>query len=522
MNQAQEILAISRLLFELTKIGNLDADLDRLQTRLYDLLRALPGIRVIAKSAILLYNPRRSLIQVAQFGLPAAWESQSYQSRIVALEEGLQENAYVTTPAEHRPALSIPGIDSNAPCFMLPLNDEGKLLGHALLFIEPDWQPDAVEIEFMTDLSRALSMLVSRALINETLRVREVELEDARTDAIHRLGAASEYRDNETGMHVMRMTHYATAIAKAMGLPPEMREMLAICAPMHDVGKIGIADAILLKPGRLTVDEYEVMKTHTEIGRRLLDGNDALISAARDIAAYHHERWDGTGYPHGLSGEDIPVLARVCAIADVFDALTSTRPYKHPWTFEEAIDYLHEGAGSNFDPGAVAAFDRALPEILRIRELYRDDIIDPNQIINLPESVYRPNGWVAWDESLSVGIDVIDEHHRYLFDLTNELFDVVNAKRGSRDVARVLKALEQYAQVHFRAEERMMAHHAYGEQDRQHAQHRDFEIKLDQFYGELHDNPLTARFDVLIYLRDWLIKHIKLEDAKLKELVTAS
>ena len=192
---------------------------------------------------------------------------------------------------------------------MLPLHDNAALIGKALMFVDPDWQPDPVEYEFMEDLAQALSVLVSRLIINETLRVREVELEDARTDAIRRLGTASEYRDNETGMHIMRMTHIATAIAKAMDLPPEQRELLAICAPMHDVGKIGIPDAILLKPGRLLPDEYEVMKGHTSIGKRLLEGDDMLIQAARDIAASHHEHWDGNGYPEGLAGEDIPLLA---------------------------------------------------------------------------------------------------------------------------------------------------------------------------------------------------------------------
>ena len=368
------------------------------------------------------------------------------------------------------------------------------------------------------DLLKVMAQQCSSAL--ENLRLH-LNLKTAYDNAIDMLAEIAEFKDKTTGQHIQRIDAYTRLVAVELGISEDEAALYGKASRLHDVGKIGIPDEILRKRGKLTVGEFEVMKTHVTIGASILS-HDPSLAMAREVAQSHHERWDGTGYPHGLSGEDIPVLARVCAIADVFDALTSTRPYKHPWTFEEAIDYLHEGAGSNFDPGAVAAFDRALPEILRIRELYRDDIIDPNQIINLPESVYRPNGWVAWDESLSVGIDVIDEHHRYLFDLTNELFDVVNAKRGSRDVARVLKALEQYAQVHFRAEERMMAHHAYGEQDRQHAQHRDFEIKLDQFYGELHDNPLTARFDVLIYLRDWLIKHIKLEDAKLKELVTAS
>ncbi|WP_342616588.1 bacteriohemerythrin [Rhodoferax sp. GW822-FHT02A01] len=521
MNKEQEILAIGRLVFELTSIGNSDVDLDALQARLFDFLQTLPSIRVIPKSAILLFNPRWYLVQVAQFGLPPAWMRQTQHGPATGQESAPSNGAFITTPALHHPALSPDGIDGDAPCFVLPLSDAGKSLGLILIFIEADWQPSAIETEFMSDLARALSMIVSRCLINETLRVRELELEAARTDAICRLSTASEYRDNETGMHVMRMTHFATAIAKAMGLPLETREVLTICAPMHDVGKIGISDAILLKPGRLSGEEFEVMKTHTDIGKRLLTGNDVLMIAARDIAASHHERWDGTGYPDGKSGTDIPMLARICAIADVFDALTSTRPYKTPWPIDEAIDWIHQQSGTHFDPEVVAGFDLALPNILRIRELYRDDVINPNQVLDLPETEHRKSVWIPWDDALCVGIDVIDEHHRYLFDLTNDLFEVVAQKLGSREVARILKALDQYVQVHFRAEERMMAHYGYAGQDRQRSQHHHFEDKLREFYSELHHNPLTAQFDILIYLRDWLIHHILHEDAQLKSLVTS-
>ncbi|WP_412478205.1 bacteriohemerythrin [Azonexus sp. IMCC34839] len=518
MEKEQEILAVSRLAFELTRLGGVDGDLDRLLERLHALLSELPGISVRPACVLLLNNPRQHLVQVAQFGLPPAWGRHGPVGRLACLPNAI-ELAFLCTPEMHRPPLEIEGIAGSAPCFVLPLTDDGRQLGRLLLFIDPLWQPDAVEIEFMTDLSRTLSMLVARCLVNETLRVREVELEDARTDAIRRLGAASEYRDNETGMHVMRMTHYATAIAKAMGLPEEQRELLNICAPMHDVGKIGISDAILLKPGRLTGEEFEVMKTHTEIGRRLLDGSDALISAARDIASCHHERWDGSGYPNALAGEEIPILARICAIADVLDALTSVRPYKHPWPFNEAVAFIQRESGGHFDPAVVSAFERAMPEILRIRELYRDDIIDPRQAVSLPKTAYREGGWVSWMPEYSVGIDVIDEHHRYLFDLTNDLFDVVAQKRGAREVARILKALDQYAQVHFRAEERMMAHYSYARLDRQEHQHHRFEARLREFYSEMHDNPLTAQFEVLLYLRDWLVGHIRNEDAQLRELI---
>ncbi|CAB1369287.1 bacteriohemerythrin [Denitratisoma oestradiolicum] len=504
MDKDQEVLAISKLVFELTLAGGTDSDLDGLLVRLLEVFKGLPAIRVLPRAVILLLNPRGRFVQVAQHGVPPPWvEGSSLES--LPLEPQSQAHTVMT---------------GNERYFALPLPGDDKLIGIALLGMEQDWQPDVFEVEFMTDLGIALSGLVNRCVVMETLRVREIELEDARTDAIRRLGAASEYRDNETGLHVMRMTNYAGAIAKALGLSESQRERLSIAAPMHDVGKIGIADAILLKPSRLTDEEFSVMMTHTEIGERILRGSDALIEAAREIAVSHHESWDGSGYPKGLKGEEIPVFARICAIADVFDALTSHRPYKEAWPVNEAIQWIHGQAGKKFDPVVVDAFDQALPQILRIRELYRDDIINPNQVLTLPELPSRERGWVIWDDSLSIGIDTIDAHHHYLFDLTNDLFDSVVQKLGAKEVVRVLKTLDQYAQVHFQAEERMMEHYGYPALDNQKLQHHGFREKLKELYDELHINPLTAQFDVLNFLKKWLVGHIWYEDAKLRHLVT--
>lgn len=506
MDKKSEILAVSRAVLELTRIG--DDDLDRMLEHLCQLLPGLPGMCVQNRAVLLLPNIDGVLTQVAQHGLLPVWlQPQGEPEKAEPLRR-----ATVLTLSESRPVLHFAELDDASRCFALPVWQGGRLL----LFIAPDWQPDAVDHEFMDDLARALSVIVLRTLANEALRVREIELEEARTDAIRRLGAASEYRDNETGMHVMRMSHFASSIAKALGLPPEQRELLAICAPMHDVGKIGIPDAILLKPGKLSEDEFRIMQTHTDIGSRLLTGDDSLILAAREIAESHHERWDGSGYPHGLAGERIPLLARICAVSDVFDALTSSRPYKQPWPVSDAVAWIRQQSGSHFDPAVVAAFDRALPEILRIRELYRDDIIDPNQSLLLPEIALHDSQWVCWDESYNIGIDVIDAHHHYLFDLTNDLFEVVSQKHGGREVMRVLRALDQYAQVHFRAEERMMAHWGYTGLELQQSQHAEFENRLRAFYEAMHVNPLTTQFDVLVYLRQWLVFHIVHEDGRLR------
>lgn len=520
MNKEEELRAISKLVFELTVASSLTSDLDVLLERLFSVLRDFHDLPLEPRGAVVLLNPRGRYFQVAQFGMEPVWkshlrwESGAFASAEVARDCRLETLSFDINGREGAQA---------APqrLFLLPLVIDSQGIGYTALFVPLEYEITPIHYDFMNDLARALSGLVNRALTNETLRIRELELEDARADAIRSLGVASEYRDNETGWHIMRMTNFAQAIAKAMGLAPDQRELLYIAAPMHDVGKIGIADAVLLKPGKLTNDEFDIMKTHTDIGVTILTGNDSLIAAARDIAGSHHERWDGTGYPQGLSGEQIPILARICSVADVFDALTSTRPYKKAWTVEEAEAWILSESGTYFDPVIVEAFKAAMPEILRVRELYRDDIIDPKQVLKLPPLPERENAWIPWEESLSVGIDIIDEHHRYLFDLINDLYEVVVNKRGAREVARVIKALDAYAKVHFRSEEQMMAHYDYQGMRQQEHQHYAFEAKIREFYEELHANPLVAQFDVLSYLRDWLVKHILVEDAKLRALVNA-
>lgn len=508
---SQEIVEISKLVFELTLFSGSSTDLDRLLARLSDILQQSPALCLQPKSAIVLYNPEGGLIQVAQHGIGPIWANPCEWNHLLPKQSASISQPFII--ADEAPPQGMGHL------LALPLAGEAGCIGFAV-FCLIDSQPLAARyLDFMKDLGRSLSVLVGRALLDEVVKVREWQLEDARTEAIHRLGVASEYRDSETGWHVMRMTNFALAIAKQLDLPDSMRELLFITAPMHDVGKIGIPDAILLKPGRLTDDEMMVMRQHAEIGETLLKGHDAMITTAREIAGAHHEHWNGEGYPRGLRGEEIPVLARICAVADVFDALTSCRPYKDAWPVEEAVDWIYQQSAIQFDPEVVEAFRSALPSILRIRELYRDDIIDPHQVLSLPPPAERNNRWAVWDDSLCTGIDVIDEHHRHLFDLTNDLYDVVAEKRGSREIARLLKALDLYAHVHFDAEEKMMVHYGYYGLTLQQKQHHRFHERLKSFHEELHTNPLTVQYDVLDFLRNWLVSHIRHEDAQLRVLV---
>nr|WP_248799356.1 HD domain-containing phosphohydrolase [Pseudomonas sp. MWU13-2105] len=203
--------------------------------------------------------------------------------------------------------------------------------------------------------------------------VQAQELRDTRLQIIQRLGTAAEFKDNETGLHVIRMSHYAQTLALAAGYSRYAADDLLHAAPMHDVGKIGIPDAILQKPGKLTDDEWLIMRQHTVIGAKIIgDHPSGLLHTAQIIALNHHEKWDGSGYPNGLAGEDIPHVARVVALADVFDALTSERPYKRAWSIEDAVGLIRQQCNQHFDPELVGIFLDCLPEILKIRERWAD------------------------------------------------------------------------------------------------------------------------------------------------------
>ncbi len=183
------------------------------------------------------------------------------------------------------------------------------------------------------------------------------EIRDTRLEVIQRLAIAAELRDAGTGKHIYRMSRYCQLLALAMGYTKEQGELVLTTAPLHDIGKIAIPDTILLKPAKLEPHEFEIIKTHTTLGAKMLSGSDSVfLKMAEIIALTHHERWDGSGYPQGLNGEDIPLIGRICALADVFDALSSARPYKPAWSFEQTMAEIKKMKGIHFDPKLVDAF----------------------------------------------------------------------------------------------------------------------------------------------------------------------
>ena len=217
---------------------------------------------------------------------------------------------------------------------------------------------------------------------NKDLIDRNIQLREHNVDMLERIGLAAEFRDNETGFHVTRMSKYSQALGVKIGLKSFDTDLLLMTAPMHDVGKIGVPDSVLLKPGKLTPDEWCIMQKHPAIGARILSNRPSRIRSARRhsilietgrlIALTHHERWDGKGYPRKIAGSDIPLFSRIVTIADVFDALTSDRPYKSAWTIDKTITTLKEGRETQFDPNILDAFIDDLPTILAIKQLYQD------------------------------------------------------------------------------------------------------------------------------------------------------
>lgn len=270
----------------------------------------------------------------------------------------------------------MPGISGHDVC--RSLKQDKRLQAIPVIFVTAlsEYQDEQLGLELgaVDYITKPFSPAIVRARIRNHLSlVRADALKASRLQIVQCLGRAAEYRDNETGMHILRMSHFSQVLALAAGYTEADAEELLHAAPMHDVGKIGIPDAVLLKPGKLDADEWAIMQQHAAMGAEIIGEHESgVLKLAAEIAICHHEKWDGSGYPNGLAGTDIPLGARIVALADVFDALTSVRPYKKAWTVEEAVALIESESGKHFDPQLVALLPACLPEILQIRERWPD------------------------------------------------------------------------------------------------------------------------------------------------------
>jgi len=276
----------------------------------------------------------------------------------------------------------IPGAQS-IPVLMVTANDERAVRYRALESGADDFLSKPVDpVEFLARAKNLLKLSAANrkltdqaAWLAEGVRLATAEVRARERETVMCLAKAAEYRDADTGMHILRMSHFSWLIARELKLSLQDQELLLDAAAMHDIGKVAIPDRILLKPGKLNSEELSVMRSHAVLGYELLKASTSpLLRAGAAIALGHHEKYDGSGYPQGLKGQEIPIFSRIVAVADVFDALTSSRPYKRAWEVDEAAEFLRAGRSAHFDPQCVDAFLGAWPEVLEIRQRFQDAV----------------------------------------------------------------------------------------------------------------------------------------------------
>ena len=366
-----ELGRIKVLLSSAEKISK-EQDVDKLLVMLSDLAREVLGVDRC--SLFLLDRERNELWTKVAHGVdeirvPAdrgivGWVAQKGESLVV--NDAYSDNRF-------NPEVDRETGYRTQNILAIPLFDKkGNILGvfQAVNKLKGSFSGEDVE------LFTLLGGYASSAIENSILQAK---IKDAYREAVMRLSHAAEYKDPETYNHIVRVGLFARLMAERLGLEKEVRDSIMLAAPMHDIGKIGIPDAILLKKGKLNDWEWDVMKKHTIIGYEILkDSSSELLQMAALVALDHHERWDGTGYPNGKKGEEISLWGRITSVADVFDALLSKRPYKEPWSLERTVEHMNSMKGKQFDPQLIELFFSDLEEVMDIREKYKDEEVQSN------------------------------------------------------------------------------------------------------------------------------------------------
>ena len=361
------------------------------------------------------------------------------------------------------------------------------------------------------------------------------QLIDTQKATVVCLANLAEFKDNETADHLERTRHYGTLMSQKLRTKPGYRHKISseyldnigFASVLHDIGKVGVPDAILKKPGKLTPEEFAVIKQHTVFAKDILKElvqkhkiNDIFFTLSYNIAAFHHEKWDGTGYPHGLKAEDIPLEARIFAVCDVYDALRSPRVYKEPFTHERSSAIINDGYGTHFDPEMVDVFNECAEQFRQIHDTY--DLFY-NEISYSTFGNNRRELRVEWSPNLSVGIDEIDDQHKILLSKINFLIKSILEGRGDQSVIDILNFLKNYSEEHFADEERIMAEVGYQMLDAHKKEHDFFREKFSEILVQVRsqgvDNSTILQMEK--YLITWLLDHITRMDVQIRPAVNS-
>jgi hemerythrin-like metal-binding protein/PAS domain S-box-containing protein/putative nucleotidyltransferase with HDIG domain len=376
--------------------------------------------------------------------------------------------------------------------FAVPLIVKGQVKGVLELFHRSELKPNEEWMEFLHTLTNQAAIAIDNSSLFKDLQDSNTELTQAYDATILGWSRALDLRDNETEGHTQRVAEMTTRLGRLFGLSEEDLVQARWGALLHDIGKMGVPDGILLKPGPLTDEEWVVMRKHTTFAFELLSPIHFLRTAV-NIPYCHHEKWDGSGYPRGLKGEAIPLPARIFALVDVYDALTSDRPYRKAWPEEKVLEHIRSLSGTHFDPQVVKI---CLEPGLLKGQSKRRILMEP----------------VQWTEKFSVGVRELDQQHQQLIKLLNRLIATQGTiTTHSETISDVLLAMTRYAQVHFKTEERLMEAYGYPGLEEQKMQHRDFRKKTVGFSTATTFGINQVPEDLLTYLTNWLIHHI-LED----------
>lgn len=344
------------------------------------------------------------------------------------------------------------------------------------------------------------------------------------------LANLAEFKDNETADHLERTRHYGTLLAAQLRRLPRYKNMISkdymdnigFASVLHDIGKVGIPDEILKKPGKLTPDEFEIIKQHTVFAKAILKElvdkhkiNDIFFTLSYNIAAYHHEKWDGSGYPHGISGEAIPLEARIFAICDVYDALRSERVYKDAFPHSKAMEIINSGCGTHFDPNLVEEFNRCAEQFRQIHDTYTMFYKD---ISYSDFGNNRRELKVEWNPGLSVGIDHIDDQHKILLSKINLLIKSILEGKGDESILSILNFLRNYSDEHFLAEEKIMEELNHPDLAVHKKAHDLFRKNFEKIISQISATGMNENtlIDIEKYLISWLLDHIAEMDVNIK------